>query len=595
MRARASQMQRYISSRGAVSYEVELSHEGLRKHRIIKGNDALFVQRKAEAQLADWEEQWARKRAMAARQTEARQRSKAREEKQRYQEEQRESAVEQTEEAARAVENLQNTLRHTLSHNDAINWEALKDRSNFPQPKPKKAAAPPRPQPAPVLPEPQRSAPRYLPQLGFMDKLLSSRRQQKEAEAERLYEQDRSQWEDARRQTLAANAKKEQEHQELLRLNEEEFSRKVKLWEEGRAAFLRKQEEENASVDKQKEHYLTSTPAAVVGYCDMVLARSEYADFFPKEWELDLNPDTGVLIVDYQLPAPDDIPTLTEVKYVASKDDFSEKHMTDAQRSKLYDEVLYQVALRTVHELFEADVINALKTIVFNGYVRSIDKGTGNETNACVLSLQTKREEFLAINLANVEPKTCFKQLKGVGSSKLHSVTPVAPIVNVRRDDGRFVSSYDVAHHLDEGYNLASMDWQDFEHLIREVFGKEFSAAGGEVKVTQASRDGGVDAVAFDPDPIRGGKIVIQAKRYTATVGVAAVRDLYGTVMNEGATKGILVTTSDYGPDAYEFANGKPLTLLNGANLLHLLEKHGHKAKIDLREARQQALERGVK
>ncbi|MBM4055761.1 MAG: restriction endonuclease, partial [Planctomycetes bacterium] len=60
----------------------------------------------------------------------------------------------------------------------------------------------------------------------------------------------------------------------------------------------------------------------------------------------------------------------------------------------------------------------------------------------------------------------------------------------------------------------------------------------------------------------------------------------FGTVMNEGATKGILVSTADYGPDAYEFAKGKPLTLLNGSNLLHLLGKHGHKAKIDLKEAK---------
>src|SRR5690606_34746199 len=109
--------------------------------------------------------------------------------------------------------------------------------------------------------------------------------------------------------------------------------------------------------------------------------------------------------------------------------------------------------------------------------------------------------------------------------------------------------------------NLAAMDWEDFEHLVRELFEREFAQTGGEVKVTQASRDGGVDAVVFDPDPIRGGKIVIQAKRYTNTVGVAAVRDLYGTVVNEGAIKGILVTTSDFGPDAYEFARGKPLTL----------------------------------
>ncbi len=69
---------------------------------------------------------------------------------------------------------------------------------------------------------------------------------------------------------------------------------------------------------------------------------------------------------------------------------------------------------------------------------------------------------------------------------------------------------------------------EDFENLIRELFEKVFSVNGGEVKITQASRDGGVDAIAFDPDPIRGGKIIIQAKRYTNTVGLSAVRDLYG-------------------------------------------------------------------
>ncbi|WML49108.1 restriction endonuclease [Neobacillus sp. PS3-34] len=67
---------------------------------------------------------------------------------------------------------------------------------------------------------------------------------------------------------------------------------------------------------------------------------------------------------------------------------------------------------------------------------------------------------------------------------------------------------------------------------------------------------------------------------------VLVQRDLYGTVKNEGATKGILVSTADFGPDAYNFAKDKPLTLLNGSNLLHLLQKHGHKEKIDLMEAK---------
>lgn len=130
------------------------------------------------------------------------------------------------------------------------------------------------------------------------------------------------------------------------------------------------------------------------------------------------------------------------------------------------------------------------------------------------------------------------------------------------------------------------MDWEDFEHLVRELFEREFAASGAEVKITRASRDQGVDAIIFDPDPLRGGKIVIQAKRYTIPVDVSAVRDLYGTVLNEGANTGILVTTSHYGSDAYEFAQNKPLKLINGAQLLGLLEKAGYQFRIDLAEAR---------
>ena len=141
------------------------------------------------------------------------------------------------------------------------------------------------------------------------------------------------------------------------------------------------------------------------------------------------------------------------------------------------------------------------------------------------------------INLEQVEPKACFKKLKGVSAAKLMALQPVRPILQLNKEDKRFVAAHEVADGLDDSSNLAAMDWEDFEHLIREVFEKEFSANGGEVKITQASRDGGVDAVAFDPDPIRGGKIIIQAKRYTHTVSVSAVRDLYGTIHNEGANK----------------------------------------------------------
>jgi restriction endonuclease Mrr len=133
-----------------------------------------------------------------------------------------------------------------------------------------------------------------------------------------------------------------------------------------------------------------------------------------------------------------------------------------------------------------------------------------------------------------------------------------------------------------QGQNLATMDWQDFEHLIRELLAKEYGREGSDVRITRASRDRGVDAVVFDPDPLHGGKYVVQAKRYNNLVDVSAVRDLYGTMLNEGAARGILVTTSKYGRDAFDFASNKQITLIDGQNLLALLAKHGYQFKIEL-------------
>ena len=53
-------------------------------------------------------------------------------------------------------------------------------------------------------------------------------------------------------------------------------------------------------------------------------------------------------------------------------------------------------------------------------------------------------------------------------------------------------------------------------------------------------------------------------------------------MLNEGASKGILVTTSGYGPDAYEFSNDKPIELLDGGGLLYLLDQVGIQARIIL-------------
>jgi restriction system protein len=295
----------------------------------------------------------------------------------------------------------------------------------------------------------------------------------------------------------------------------------------------------------------------------------------------------GHFILDIQLPLTDDISKAKD--YKENKRDGSISAVLHSEKDfyKVYNNIILSITFRVLNELFSSDFKNQLCRITFNGWVNSINKRNGNLENKCILSISVDKDKFNGLNLEYIDLKLAFNDLKGISASNLYDYTPVAPIINISKEDKRFIQSVDILKNIDNTTNIAAINWEDFEHLVRELFEKEFSVNGGEVMVTQSSRDGGVDAIAFDPDPIRGGKIVIQSKRYTNVVGVSAIRDLYGTVLNEGATKGIIVTTSHYGNDAYEFAKGKPLSLLDGNNLLSLLQKHGYKARIDLNEAKE--------
>lgn len=571
-------------------YVAEIKHSGLGSFRVLKDLDEYILAKKVEAQFVKWDEQW-HKIIL---------RNKAQEEKENNQN----LADERTREAEEQQEAISNILLDTLEIDDTVNWEVLKDYREYKTPNPmrdlskelRKVKYPSDPIFRQKADMPRRE--NFGPYLSFLDKLIPALKKKKEESAANLYQEALKIWEKSIDETNSYNNALKQEYQKKIEAADQEsqelkkhFEELEQEWIKKRDTFFNLQEKHNQNIEKLKDAYLSQDPKSIVEYCEIVLNNSEYPDSFPKDFDIDYNPENKILLVEYVLPSPEQIPTLLNVKYIATRKELKETHLSATQVAKIYDEVIYKITLRTLHELFEADQINAIDAIIFNGWVEAINKATGKLVNNCIISIQANKEEFEKINLANVDPKACFKSLKGIGSSKLSGIVAIQPIAQINKEDKRFTSSYDVADSIKEGDNLASMDWEDFEHLLRELFAKEFNTNGGEVRVTQASRDGGVDAIAFDPDPIRGGKIVIQAKRYTNTVGVAAVRDLYGTVLNEGATKGILVTTADYGPDAYTFANNKPITLMNGSNLLYLLEKHGHKARIDIAEAKR--LQRG--
>ncbi|MEP9390412.1 restriction endonuclease [Mesorhizobium sp. KR9-304] len=300
-----------------------------------------------------------------------------------------------------------------------------------------------------------------------------------------------------------------------------------------------------------------------------------------REIEVRFDPTEGVLLYTLSLPDLEKVPFAVELATKIRP--ASEKEVRAAQEL-----LVHSIPLRLIHEVFTTPGLKSVNFVGVNVRLSFINRSNGRQMNQIVGSLAATREEFGNINIAEVDPKLCFRSLKGVASPSFQDLSAVRPVLVFDTDDKRIVKGREVVDKLDSKTNLAAMNWEDFEHIVRELFSKMFSArnALAEVHVTRASRDYGVDAIVHDPDPIHGGKFVIQAKRYVNTVEVSAVRDLFGTVQNEGANRGFLVTTSSFGPDAFAFAKGKPITLIDGPHLLQLLQTHGYSFRIDLKEAK---------
>lgn len=544
-------------------YSKSIRHDGLNKFKVIKAETSYELAEKVRATEAQWAEQWAKKCLAEQKKQDRLAKIKS-----------AEDAVKYANERTTHAEAMQETLEHILVNSIGkyqLKFESLKNTKPFEQKMPVK------PKEIPVPNPPLRNDAIYNPKMPLLVKLFKNKKEEYIAFHNNKYEADYIAWQNSKEHIALQNAE-----------TEKVYASTLKEWEERKAAYIEEQTLYNNEIDTFKEKYTRGDSNAIERYYPLSLELIDIPIEYERDFSVEYNAESKVLIVDALVPTIDTLPDLKKITYVKSREEFTETFYSESHMKKKYDSVLYQLVLTYLNHIFEADKEHDfIDSVVLNGIVNTTDKSTGQDISPCILSVTVTKQDFESINLNALDPKAWFKSSKGVSAASFATITPVVPIVSISREDKRFVEGYAVADTLDDSINLAAIDWQDFENLIREIFEKEFNTNGGEVKITQASRDGGVDAVAFDPDPIRGGKIVIQAKRYTNTVGVSAVRDLYGTVMNEGATKGILVTTSNYGSDAYSFANGKPLTLLNGGELLYLLEKHGHKARINLKEAKE--------
>jgi restriction system protein len=115
--------------------------------------------------------------------------------------------------------------------------------------------------------------------------------------------------------------------------------------------------------------------------------------------------------------------------------------------------------------------------------------------------------------------------------------------------------------------SLKSLSWREFEELIGEIFRKKgYSVTdfGGR------GADGGVDLQLKK----NGELIYVQCKQWRSEqVGVKVARELYGVMMAEGATGGIIISSGTFTQEAADFVKGKPLEIVDGTSLMAMVRE----------------------
>ncbi|MEA9732912.1 restriction endonuclease [Xanthomonas campestris] len=114
--------------------------------------------------------------------------------------------------------------------------------------------------------------------------------------------------------------------------------------------------------------------------------------------------------------------------------------------------------------------------------------------------------------------------------------------------------------------SLAAGGWRQFELLVGEAFRRQ----GYSVEETGlGGADGGIDLILRKD----GRRTLVQCKQWKRQqVGVSVVREMYGLLAHHQAHSVKIACVGTYTKDAERFAEGKPIELIGGGQLLKMIQ-----------------------
>jgi len=319
---------------------------------------------------------------------------------------------------------IDSLLASTLGRDDYVDLNKLRQMASHPAfdrpdlerptPEPKPFADPAKP--VLKLPDPPR---------GLAAMFGKKKHAEAIENAERDHERALERW---RVQCKDAEARRRAQKEDHARMEAE----RLKKLESARARYAREREAReaevaasNANLDRLIANLGYGAADAVQEYISIVLANSVYPDHFPVSHEFEFDAPTAELRLKVLIPGPAAIPEIKAYKYSKSNDEIISSELPQKQSRDRYAGAVHQIALRSFHEVFEADRRGLIKTISLEVGTNGIDPATGNESYVPFVVAAAEREAFLGFQLSAVVPAQTLDRLGAAVSKNPYGLVAV--------------------------------------------------------------------------------------------------------------------------------------------------------------------------
>ena len=272
------------------------------------------------------------------------------------------------------------------------------------------------------------------PPKGGLGAVFGGRKRHDEAVARARsgYEQAYAEWrsqmmavEAGHRQQLAHHAAAEERRQAALDVARRRYDEECRQRENDAA-------ERNAELDALINGLAFDVESAIQEYVGIVLSNSVYPERFPVTHEHRFDLEFRELQLTVTVPQPSDIPAVKEYRYVRAKDDISSTALPVKEKKERYGAAIAQVAVRTLHEIFEADRVGRIHSVSLTVVTSHLDPATGQPVTVPLAVVAADRDRFLALNLANVVPGATLSYLGAAVSKNPFDLVPADTSRSVR-------------------------------------------------------------------------------------------------------------------------------------------------------------------